>query len=186
VDDVQVKLLRYEEVVAVIPPEVTVANTFWSDSYITWTCGGAPKGYKLYVNDELVAELAADVNQYHLTGLDGGVTYNVVVSALYNKNDEGKSRPASLTTGTISQITRNVSPTSVSVSIENRAGDNTNNNNPCLYVEILDSADPETANKIYSTYVLDAQIQSPASPFMASLVVDKARSRAPLNVAFCE
>lgn len=184
VDDVQVKLLRYEEVVAVIPPEVTVANTFWSDSYITWTCGGVPKGYKLYVNDELVAELAADVNQYHLTGLDGGVTYNVVVSALYNKNDEGKSRPASLTTGTISQITRNVSPTSVSVSIENRAGDNTNNNNPCLYVEILDSADPETANKIYSTYVLDAQIQSPASPFMASLVVDKARSRAPLNVAF--
>ena len=184
VDDVQLRLLRYEEVVAVIAPEVTVDNTFWSDSYISWTCGGEPKGYKVYVDNVIVAELAADVKEYHLTGLDTGKTYNVAVSALYNKSDEGMSRPASLTTGTISQITKNVSPTSVAVAVENRAGENTNNNNPCLYVEIMDSDNPETAAKIYSTYVLDAQIQSPASPFMASLIVDKARSRAPLNIAF--
>lgn len=184
VDDVQVKLLRYEEVVAVIPPEVTVDKTFWSDSYISWTCGGDPKGYKVYVDDEVVADLSADVKEYHLTGLDAGKTYNVAVSALYNKSDEGKSRPASLTTGTISQITKNVSPTSVAVAVENRAGYNTNNNNPCIYVEIMDSDNPETANKIYSTYVLDAQIQSPASPFMASLIVNDSKGRAPLNVAF--
>ena len=183
-DDVQVKLLRYEEVVAVVAPEVTVGKTFWSDSYISWTCGGEPKGYKVYVADEMVAELPADVTECHLTGLDAGMTYNVVVAALYNKSDEGVSRPAIVTTGSISQITKNLSPTSVSVAIENRAGDNTNNNNPCIYVEILDSADPETATKIYSTHVLDAQIQSPASPFMASLVVSNSKSRSPLNVAF--
>lgn len=183
-DDVQVKLVRYEEVVAVIPPEVEIKKTFWSDSFIEWTCGGTPKGYRVYVGDEMVAELDADVCEYHLTGLDAGSTYSVSVSALYNKSDEGKSRPAILTTGSISQITKNVSPTSVAVAVENRAGDNTNNNNPCIYVEILDSADPEVATKIYSTHVLDAQIQSPASPFMASLVVSNSKGRAPLNLAF--
>ena len=183
-DDVQVKLLRYEEVAAVIPPEVEIKKTFWSDSFIEWTCGGSPNGYRVYLGDKMIAELAADVTGYHITGLDAGQTYDVKVSALYNASDEGYSRPVSLTTGAISQITRNLSPTSLSVAIENRAGSNNNNNNPCLYVELLDSDDPQTATKVYSTHVLDAQIQSPASPFMASYVVNEKKDRAPLNVAF--
>ena len=184
VDDIAVKLLRYEETVAVIPPEVEVKKAFWSDAFIEWTCAGDAKGYKVYVDDDMVAELGADASEYHIKGLECGKTYNVAVAAMYNSSDEGLSRPATLTTGTISQITRNVSPTSLSVSIENRAGTNSNNNNPCLYVELLDSDYMQTATKVYSTYVLDAQIQSPASPFMASLVVNEKKGRAPLNVAF--
>lgn len=186
-DDVQVKLLRYEEVVAVVPPEVEIKKTFWSDSFIEWTCGGSPKGYRVYVGDQMVAELAADVAEYHITGLDVGKTYGVKVSALYNDSDEGFSRPVSLTTGAISQLTRNVGPTSVSVGIENRAGNPQTNNAPLLYVELYDTDNLSAApTPLYSTYVLDAQIQSPGSPIVASKVLanNSLQNDAPINLAF--
>ena len=186
-DDVQVKLLRYEEVVAVIPPEVEIKKTFWSDSFIEWTCGGSPNGYRVYLGDKMIAELAADVTGYHITGLDAGQSYDVKVSALYNASDEGYSRPVSLTTGAISQLTRNVGPTSVSVGIENRAGNPQTNNAPLLYVELYDTDDLSAApTPLYSTYVLDAQIQSPGSPIVASKVLanNSLQNDAPINLAF--
>lgn len=183
-DDVRVKLLKYEQF-AQIKPELKIEKTFWSDSYVSWTCSGEPVGYKVYVNGEAVTDmLEPGISEYHVTGLPVGSTSDIAVSALYADDKEAFSDVKSVKTGSIVQLTKNVSPTSVSVSIENKAGENTNNNNPCLYVELMDSSDPETAGRIYSTYVLDAQIQSPASPFMPSYVVNSEKGRAPLNIAF--
>ena len=183
-DDVKVKLLKYEQFTQ-IKPELKIEKTFWSDSYVSWTCSGEPVGYKVYVNGEAVTDmLEPGISEYHVTGLPVGSTSDIAVSALYANDKEAFSDVKSVKTGSIVQLTKNVSPTSVSVSIENKAGDNTNNNNPCLYVELMDSSDPETAGRIYSTYVLDAQIQSPASPFMPSYVVNSEKGRAPLNIAF--
>lgn len=182
VDDVKLTVNKYEHVDVAVAPEAEVVHTFWSDSFIQWTCGGTPEGYTVSVDGEPYASLSSTATECHIKGLAPGKTYSVVVTANY-KYDSADSKPISISTGTISQLTRNLSPTSVSVAIENRAGDNTTNNNPCIYIELLDGPDPENAEVIRSAYVLDAQIQSPASPFFGGLIVDNKKSRAPMNVA---
>lgn len=182
-DDISVQVLRYEETVAVVAPELTVGTVFWSDVQLSWTCAGEPYGYKVYVDGTAVATLGADATQYHLGNLPCGTKMAVEVAALYNKGDEGKSQPQYITTGSVERLTRNLSPTSLAFAIENRAGDNTTNNNPLIEVELLDGPDPATAQSVFRSYVLDAQAQSPASPFFGGLIVDQSKSRTPLNVA---
>ena len=172
-DDVQVKLLRYEEVVAVIPPEVEIKKTFWSDSFIEWTCGGSPNGYRVYLGDKMIAELAADVTGYHITGLDAGQTYDVKVSALYNASDEGYSRPVSLTTGAISQITRNLSPTSLSISFD-PCGEITDNVNAAYYIQLSKNAD--MSDLVYDQYIVDGRHVYNGHPFVACPVSGKDRA----------
>ena len=185
VDDIDLRLLRYEERVAAVSPEMTVGKVFWSDAAVEWTCVATPQSFRIYVDGSVVDELPPDAAAYTVRNLVPGRTYSIAVGAVYNGGeDEGRSETCSITTGAITRLTRNLSPTSLSVSIENRAGSSTNNNNPCLYVELMDSDDPENARKLYSGYVLDAQIQSPASPFMPCYAVEDSRSRTPLNVAF--
>jgi len=183
-DDIQVKVLRYEETAAVVPPEVTLGTVFWSDVNLTWTCAGEPEGYRVYVDDELAATLESSVLSYHIKGLTSGTKHSVSVAALYNnKKDEGLSQVQYFTTGTVERLTKNLSPTSLAFAIENRAGDNSTNFNPLIEVELLDGPDPATANSVFKSLVLDAQTQSPASPFMVSLLVANTKPRTPLNVA---
>ena len=183
-DDVTLTAVKYEQRAAVIAPELTVGNVFWSDVQLTWTCSGEPEAYKVYVDGEVRETLGADVLTYHLTGLESGSRHSVSVAAVYNgAQDEGASAAQYFTTGTVERLTKNLSPTSLAFGIENRAGDNTTNNNPLIEVELLDGPDPATANSVFRSYVLDAQAQSPASPFFVGLIVDQSKSRAPLNVA---
>lgn len=183
-DDVSLTVQRYEQRAAVIAPELTLGNVFWSDVTLSWTCSGEPEGYKVYVDGAVKDELGADVQRYHLTGLESGSRHAVSIAAVYNgAQDEGASAAQYFTTGTVERLTKNLSPTSLAFGIENRAGDNTTNYNPLLEVELLDGPDPGTATSLFRSYVLDAQAQSPASPFFAGLIVDQSKSRAPLNVA---
>ncbi len=184
VDDVELTVLRYEQRAAVIAPELTLGNVFWSDVALSWTCSGEPEGYKVYVDGTVKEELGADVLSYHLTGLASGSRHSVSIAAVYNgARDEGASAAQYFTTGTVERLTKNLSPTSLAFGIENRAGENTTNNNPLLEVELLDGPDPGTAKSVFRSYVLDAQAQSPASPFFAGLIVNQSKSRAPLHVA---
>lgn len=164
-------------------PEVEAVNTFWSDSYIRWTCSEEPEGYSVSVDGVPYATVAATASECHIKGLEPGKTYSVVVTAHY-KHASSDSEPLSVRTGSISQIVKNLSPTSVSVAIENRAGDNTSNDNPCLFIELYDGPDAGSANLLRSAYIIDAQIYCAGSPFFGGLVVDSKKSRAPLNVAF--
>lgn len=182
-DDISVKLLRYEETVAVVPPEVSMGPVFWSDVTFNWTCAGEPEGYKVYVDGNVVAELPSEALSYHLTGLAPGTRYAIELAALYNHGEEGRSAAQYITTGTVERLTKNLSPTSLAFAIENRAGDNTNNNNPLIEVELLDGPDPASAKSLFRSYVLDGQILSPGTPYFASLMVSDKKSRAPLHVA---
>lgn len=164
-------------------PDVTVGTVFWSDALISWVYGGEAAGYKVYVAGEEVAVLDASATQYHVTGLESGKSYDIVVAALDSEGHEGRSLVKTITTGSVTRITKNLSPTSLSFAIENRAGDNTGNNNPLIEVELLDGPNPASANSIFRSYVLDAQILSPGTPYFASLSVNEKKDRAPLNVA---
>lgn len=183
-DDVKLTAVRYEQRAAVIAPELTLGNVFWSDVELSWTCSGNPEGYKVYVDGTVREELGANLLSYHLTGLESGSKHSVSIAAVYNgAQDEGASAAQYFTTGTVERLTKNPSPTSLAFGIENRAGDNTTNNNPLIEVELLDGPDPASAGSVFRSYVLDAQAQSPASPFFVGLIVDQSKSRAPLNVA---
>jgi len=181
-DDIKITVDKYEHVDIAIPAEVELKSTFWSDALIQWSCAGNPESYTVTVDGQTFASLAASATEYHIKGLEPGKSYSVAVAANY-KYESAQSNQITLKTGSISQLTKNVSPTSVSVAIENMAGDNTNNNNPCIQIQLYDGPDIQSANLIRSSYILDAQIQSPASPFFGGLVVDNKKSRAPLNVA---
>ena len=172
-DDVQIKLLRYEEAAAVIPPEVEVKKTFWSDSFIEWTCGGTPDGYKVYVNDEMIYELAADVTEYHITDLNPGQNYDVKVSAIYNTSEEAYSRSAKISTGAISQITQNLSPTSLSISFD-PCGEITDNVNAAYYIQL--SKQPDMSEPIYDQYIVDGKHVYNGHPFVACPVSGKKRA----------
>ena len=183
-DDVTLTAVKYEQRVAVIAPELTLGNVFWSDVQLTWTCSGEPEAYKVYVDGEVRETLGADVLSYHLTGLESGSRHSVSIAAVYNgARDEGASAAQYFTTGTVERLTKNLSPTSLAFGIENRAGDNTNNNNPLIEVELLDGPDPASAKSVFRSYVIDGQILSPGTPYFASLMVSDKKSRAPLNVA---
>lgn len=167
-------------------PLVTLDRTLWSEAEISWTCEEKPEGWDIYVNDAKLTEspLAADVKSYRLKGLNVNETVRVAVLAFYPDGVEKISEDVEVMPARIAQLTKNLSPTSVSVSIENKSVENTGNNTPCLYVELYDGPDPASAKALFSTYVKDAQGQTAASPFLTSLIVDEKASRTPLNIAF--
>ena len=166
-------------------PLVTLDRTLWSEAEISWTCGEKPEGWHIYVNDAKVTDspLASDVKSYRLKGLNVNETVRVAVLAFYPDGVEKISEDVEVMPARIAQLTKNLSPTSVSVSIENKSVE-TGNRNPCLFVELYDGSDPASAKALFSTYVKDAQGQSLASPFLTSLIVDEKASRTPLNIAF--
>lgn len=167
----------------VVAPNVALDKVFWSDARIKWECSGCPVAFNILLDGELVATVDADTRDYQFLGLEPGSTHNFAVSSIYEREREAKSADVSFTTGAIRQLTTNLSPTSVSVEIENMTGTYLDNYHPCLYVELLDSEDESVAAKIYETHVLDAQIQSPASAFFGGLAIDEKKSKNPLRIA---
>ncbi len=165
------------------PTAVTADKVFWSDAHISWTHAGKVDSYKVYVNDELAATAESGATTAHITGLANGTAYSVKVAAVYGENDEKASEAISITTGKIEQLTKNVSPTSVAVGIENRAGALSGNDKPCLYVQLFESEDVSGTPK-YEAFVRDNEMQSEGHPFYKSLVAGSGTTFPPFNLAF--
>lgn len=172
-DDVQVKLVRYEKFTQV-KPEVNVEKTFWSDSYITWTCSGEPVGYKVYVNGEAVTQtLEATVKEYHVTGLPVGTTSEISVAAVYANGKEAMSSAKTVTTGAIVQLTKNLSPTSLSIYFE-PCGSIKSNVDAAYYIQLSKNAD--MSDPVYDQYIVDGKHVYNGHPFVACPVSGKDRA----------
>ncbi len=168
------------------PTAVTADKVFWSDAHISWTHEGKADSYKVYVDDVVSTTVESGATAAHLTGLANGTAYSVKVAAVYGA-EEKISDAIEITTGKIEQLTRNVSPTSVAVGIENRAGALAYNptaktTQPCLFVELYKEGDLD--NPVYSTYVLDAEKISMGHPFLQSLVVNEKKGTPEIRLAF--
>ena len=166
----------------VAPSEVVADKVFWSDAHVSWTHAGKVDAYKVYAEDQLVATVENGVKTAHLTGLANGTSYNIKVAAVYG-SEEKVSEEIEITTGAITQLTKNVSPTSVAVNIENRAGALSGNFSPCLYVQLFESED-ENSQPLYELFVRDNEVQSEGHPFYKSLVAGSGTTYPPFNLAF--
>ena len=164
------------------PTAVTADKVFWSDAHISWTHEGKADSYKVYVGDKLSATIEDGAKTAHITGLSNGTAYSVKVAAVYGE-EEKDSESISITTGKIEQLTKNVSPTSVAVGIENRAGALSGNYKPCLYVQLFETEDV-TGTPKYEAFVRDNEVQSDGHPFYSSLVVGPNTKYPPFNLAF--
>ncbi len=163
-------------------PVLSADKVFWSDAHLSWVCAGTVDSYRIYLNESVVGEVNGDVSTFHISELSNGTSYNVKVAAVYG-TEEKVSEEIEITTGAITQLTKNVSPTSVAVAIENRAGDLSGNFKPCLYVQLFESEDVSAAPK-YEMFVRDNEVQSEGHPFYRSLVAGSGTTYPPFNLAF--
>lgn len=179
IDDISVLVQKYE--VVSNAPSVEVGKVFWSDGYVSWRSRlGEPDGYNVYVdgvkvNDEV---LSSDVLEYHLTHLAVGEEHSVVVAAIMGSRED-KSEPVVVLTGAITQITTNLSPRSLSISIENRAGGPANTVSPALYVELYKDSEP-----LFSSIVVDGLATIHGQSFVTSLALSSEKDQRPTNVTF--
>ena len=163
-------------------PVLSADKVFWSDAHLSWVYAGTVDSYRIYLNENLAGEVSGDISSFHLTGLSNGTAYYVKVVAVYGA-EEKVSEEIEITTGAISQLTKNVSPTSVAVNIENRAGALSGNYKPCLYVQLFESEDA-SANPKYEMFVRDNEVQTEGHPFYKSLVAGSGTTYPPFNLAF--
>ena len=92
-DDVTLTAVKYEQRAAVIAPELTLGNVFWSDVQLTWTCSGEPEGYKVYVDGAVRETLGADVLSFHLRTLRLSILATFDESKLFReKLEDAKER----------------------------------------------------------------------------------------------
>ncbi len=166
------------------PTAVTADKVFWSDAHISWTHAGKVDSYEIYVDDETTPAAIVEngATTAHITGLANGTAYSVKVAAVYG-TDKKASEPISITTGKIEQLKKNVSPTSVAVGIENRAGALSSNYKPCLYVQLFETEDV-TGTPKYEAFVRDNEVLSDGYPFYKSLVAGSGTTYPPFNLAF--
>lgn len=180
-DNISALVQKYE--VVSNAPSVEVGKVFWSDGYILWRSRlGEPDGYNIYVdgakiNDEV---LPSHMHEYHLTDLAVGREHSVVVAAVMGGRED-KAEPVAVHTGTITQITTNLSPRSLSVAIENRAGGPANTVSPALYVELYQDGKEEP---LFSSIVVDGLATIQGQSFVTSLALSSAKDQRPTNVTF--
>ena len=181
IDNISALVQKYE--VVSNAPSVEVGKVFWSDGYILWRSRlGEPDGYNVYVDDVKVNEevLPSNSLEYHLTGLSVGTEHSVVVAAVMGARED-RAEPVTVVTGAITQNIVNVSPRSLSVAIENRAGGPANTVSPALFVELYEAA---TDNLLFSSIVVDGQATISGQSFVTSLALTSAKDKRPTNVTF--
>lgn len=161
-------------------PELSVTAAFWSDAVLSVILPSGAENAKAVLNGSEAGDITG--NTFRLTGLDCGTEYSVKVTASVRGNVL-ESNEITFTTGKIQQLTRNVSPTSVAVSIENRAGALSGNYKPCLYVQLFESEDVSGTPK-YEAFVRDNEVLSEGHPFYRSLVAGSGMTYPPFNLAF--
>ena len=170
-------------------PTLSLSKAYWSDAHVSWILPKNTSSVTVYLDGQQIGTSTSDENSYHLTGLGAGTEHVVKIEATVG-DEQLVSNEVKFTTGAITQLTKNVSPTSVAVAIENRAGvlkynAETKITGPSIYVELY-KGDDRTA-PVYATYVLDKEKISMGHPFFNSLVVSNSKTWAedyPLNLAF--
>lgn len=180
------ELCSNEEILNTVSMELNIDKVFWSDAWITWTSLVEPASYKIMLDGIKLADVAGTESEFHLTGLTNGQTGKVQVVSVMADGVESASEEIEFTTGTITQLTRNVSPTSVSFNVENMTGSKLTEKGPALYVELYDGADPETANKIMGEYIVTLQETNAdtGTPFRNSGALGSSSSFQDINITF--
>ena len=181
------QLCSNEEFLRTLSLEARVDKTFWSDAWISWTSLAEPSRFRIMLNGVAVGEAEGTASSYHLTGLPNGYSGTLQVVSVMADGSQDVSEELELKTGTITQLTKNVSPTSVSFNVENMTGSTLTANGPALYVEIYDGEDPETANKIMGEYILTLQESNSmdtGTPFRNSGALGSSNSFQDLNITF--
>lgn len=164
----------------VTAPEISVTNAFWSDAVLSIILPSGAENAKAVLDGSEAGDVTG--NTFRLTGLDCGTEYRVKVTASV-KGKTLESNEVTFTTGDIRQLIRNVSPTSVAVGIENRAGALSGNYKPCLYVQLFESEDVSGTPK-YEAFVRDNEVLSEGHPFYRSFVAGSGTTYPPFNLAF--
>ena len=165
--------------------DIAIDKVFWSDAWISWTSLVTPSKYRIMLNGTAVGEVDGTESSYHITGLPNGYSGKLKVVSVMADGAQDSSDELELRTGTITQLTKNVSPTSVSFNVENMTGSKLNENGPALYVELYDGADPETANKIMGEYLVALQEETDCTtPFKNSKAISDIGSFMELNITF--
>lgn len=165
--------------------EVRVDKVFWSDAWISWSALSEPDAYRVLVDGTVVAELPGTEKEYHITGLPNGFAGQVVVASV-RANGVGYSEPIDIKTGTLTQVTRNVSPTSICFNVENMTGSDVSVDGPALEVEVYD----QDQNRVFVADVVNTHIVTPKSggayqmgtPFIPSIYVSDKKACPPLNM----
>ena len=178
------ELTSNEELLKTLSMDLNIDKVFWSDAWISWVSLVEPANYKVMLDGVKVAEVPGSESAYHLTGLPNGHTGKLQVISVMEDGTESASDEIDFRTGEITQLTKNVSPTSVSFNVENMTGSYLTLTTPALLVELYDGADPETSNKIMGEYVLNLQEPSEGTPFRTSAAVSPAGSFQELNITF--
>ena len=180
-DNVSALVDKYE--VVSNAPSVEAGHFFWSDGFIIWRSRlGNPDGYNIYVDDVKINDeiIPNTTTQWHLTGLSCGEEHTVVVAAVMGSRED-KAEPVKVITGAITQNVTNVSPRSLSVAIENRAGGPAKTESPALYVELYKDSE-ETP--LFSNIVVDGLATIEGQSFVTSLALSSAKDQRPTNVTF--
>ena len=180
-DNVSALVDKYE--VVSNAPSVEAGHFFWSDGFIIWRSRlGNPDGYNIYVDDVKINDeiIPNTTTQWHLTGLSCGEEHTVVVAAVMGSRED-KAEPVKVITGAITQNVTNVSPRSLSVAIENRAGGPAKTESPALYVELYKDSE-ETP--LFSSIVVDGLATIEGQSFVTSLALSSAKDQRPTNVTF--
>ena len=180
------ELCSNEAVLKTMSMEARIDKVFWSDAWISWTSLVTPAKYRIMLNNTAVGEVDGTESSYHITGLPNGYTGKLKVVSVMADGSQSSSDEIDLVTGSITQLTKNVSPTSVSFKIENMTGSKLNENGPALYVELYDGADPETANKIMGEYVVTLQEKDvdTGTPFRNTGAVGSSSTFQDINITF--
>ena len=180
------QLSSNEAILKTMSMESRIDKVFWSDAWVSWTSLVTPAKYWIMLNGTKVGEVDGTESSYHITGLTNGYSGKLKVVSVMADGTQSSSDEIELKTGTITQLTKNVSPTSVSFNIENMTGSNPTENGPALYVELYDGADPETANKIMGEYIVTLQETNAetGTPFRNSGAMGSSSKFQELNITF--
>lgn len=180
------QLYSNEAILKTMSMEAHLDKVFWSDAWVSWTSLVTPAKYWIMLNGTKVGEVDGTESSYHITGLTNGYSGKLKVVAVMADGAQSSSDEIELKTGAITQLTKNVSPTSVSFNVENMTGSNPTENGPALYVELYDGVDPETANRIMGEYVVSLQEANAetGAPFRNSGALGSSSKFHELNITF--
>ena len=180
------ELFSNEAILKTVSMEARIDKVFWSDAWISWTSLVTPEKYWIMLNDTRVGEADGTESTYHITGLTNGYSGKLKVISVMADGTQSSSDEIELKTGSITQLTKNVSPTSVSFNVENMTGSDPGENGPALYVEVYDGPDPELAKMIMGEYVLSLQESNAptGTPFRESQAVGSSKKFQELNITF--
>lgn len=148
-DEVKVELVKISDYAKLTSPEVKCDKSAYTDAKISWNTVVSATGFKIYVNGSQVADVAADVTSYTLTGLSQNATSTVKVEA-YN-SDDSLSSECEVKTKNVWRVTgQSDGPRQATFQWDPVDNGDINGFGRCYLMEVYDDA--ACQNVVYSCY----------------------------------